>query len=109
MPCYLGQYALRIVNHIAILESQHTESCARQETISSVVADLRCIMVMSSTVKLDRQAFARAEEVQDVRAHAMLAAELPACQLASLKMLPERCFGGSQALAQLRSKLSRAW
>jgi hypothetical protein len=73
-------------------ETQDADSCPCQEIVPGAVTLLRGLVIVRGTVEFDRHAFARAEEIQRVRSHAMLTTEFPARELTTLKMLAQPRF-----------------
>ena len=106
---YFRQYTFKICNHVTVLEAQYADSSAGKEIISSAITRLRGIVVVRGAVEFDRHAFARAEKIQRVRTHAMLAAELSACELTSLQVPPQYRFCGRHSPAELPAKPGRLW
>ena len=69
------QYAVELLAHLMIPESQHNDSMPSQKFRACSVANLACTVVMSSAVQLDSQLCARTIKIQDIIVEWMLAAK----------------------------------
>jgi len=64
-----------------IPESQHNDSTPSQEFCPRSIANLACLIVMSTTVQFDSQLCAGTIEIQDVIVERMLAAKFVAREI----------------------------
>lgn len=99
MPDYLLQHDLRLIENLSILNSQDAYALLLQEGMSCCIVIVPKRIKMRLAVQLYRQLLTRTIEVDDVRADAVLAPELPAFQPALLEEGPEFSFRRSRALA----------
>ena len=82
------QHALRVFEHILILQPQHRLARGTEKSLASVVRDGRLLAVVRRSFQLDNKSLFRAIEVNDVGADAVLSAEFPALQLRALQYTP---------------------
>ena len=93
------EHAIRIAHHVLMLEPDHPDARGRKVSGSEHVAAYRNAVVMCGAIELDGKSLGRAIEVEHEGTDAVLTAELAALELASLQVMPEQGFCGSQVRA----------
>jgi len=99
MPGNLSEHALEIPYYFLILESQHPDTGTFQIRVARPVVKLPGVVVVCRAVKLDSELLRHAIEIEHVGSGPMLTAKLPAGELPSLKVFPQRRFCGRQLFA----------
>ena len=82
------QHALWVFEHMPILQPQDRETGGIEKSLASLVPDNRGLTVVRGPFQLDDKSLARAIEVNNVRADAVLSPEFPALQLRALQYTP---------------------
>jgi hypothetical protein len=82
------QHALRIFEHILILQPQHRQARGAEKPLASLVPDSRVLAVVRRSFQLDDKSLLWAIEVNDVGTDAVLPPEFPALQLRALQYTP---------------------
>lgn len=88
------QHSLYTLVHFLIPKSQYLNVVASKIFITPHIVCPRLGVIVRRTIKLNAQSLRGTIEIHDVWPIAMLAAELPAIQLATLEVKPQELFGG---------------
>ena len=101
-----AKHALEVLQHVAVLESHHTNSVLRQEVVALAVARLRRLRIVCAAVELYGEMRGGTVEIENEPTDAVLPPEFPPDQLAALKMLPKFRFRGRERRAQLAPSMN---
>ena len=98
MPMNFLKHCRSADKHVVIPEAQYPKPSRSQAlTASCIVGDLLQVL---PTIQFDHKLCVDADEVDDVAAHRVLAAEFPSAQLPPAEEAPEVKFGVRGLLAQ---------
>ncbi len=82
------QHALRVLEHMPILQPQHHQARGTEKSLASLVPNSRVLAVVRRSLQLDDKSLVRAIEVNDVGPDAVLSPEFAALQLRALEHTP---------------------
>ena len=97
----LLQYSLHTPVHFLVSKAQHLNVMAPKKLVPPLIVYLYIGTIVCRTIKLNAQSLGGTIEIHDIWSITMLAAELPAIQLAVLEVEPQKFLGGRCIVAQL--------
>jgi hypothetical protein len=95
------EHDVRLIEHRVVLEPEYAQAPPLKEARPRVVVIATVGSVMRRTVQLDDEALARAVEVDDIRADAVLSPEFAPVQPSGPQALPQSPLGKRLSAPQL--------